>query len=67
MLDGNAFTGSWQNYLPEADAVYRNNGGDDGWAGCSGWVQLLTMTQSDPTLKDLWDKLQAIIALKKND
>ena len=30
MLDGNAFHHAWQNYLPEADAVYRGNGGDGG-------------------------------------
>lgn len=67
MLDGNAFTHSWENYLPEADALYRNNGGDYGWADICSWIQKNKMIQADPTLKDLWDKLQAMIALKNND
>jgi hypothetical protein len=66
MLDGNAFTDSWQNYLPEADAVYRNNGGDDGWASQCGWIKQCHMIQKDPTLKDQWDKLQVLLALKEN-
>ena len=41
MLDGNAFFGTdmgdgrewWEQYLPEAHALYEANGGDDGWAG----------------------------------
>jgi hypothetical protein len=53
--------------LPEADALYRNNGGDYGWAGICSWIQQNKMIQNDPTLKDLWDKLQATIALKNND
>lgn len=43
MLDGNAFftnklhNGSewYEQYLPEAHALYEANGGDDGWAGKS--------------------------------
>ena len=66
MLDGNAFHHAWQNYLPEADAVYRINGGDDGWAGMCSWVEQYNTIQKDPTLKDLWDKLQAMIVLKTN-
>jgi hypothetical protein len=67
MLDGNAFPDSWQNYLPEADAVYRNNGGDDGWASICSWIEKDKIIKTDPTLKDLWDKLETIIALKSND
>ncbi|KRB22659.1 hypothetical protein [Mesorhizobium sp. Root172] len=36
MLDGNAFFtfDGWADmYLPEADALYKSNGGDGGWAG----------------------------------
>lgn len=36
MLDGNAFFTEeewYESYLPEADALYQANGGDDGWAG----------------------------------
>lgn len=41
MLDGNAFFGNecadgvewYEQYLPEASAIYDANGGDNGWAG----------------------------------
>lgn len=40
MLDGNAFFGMgtgdrewYEQYLPEAHALYEANGGDNGWAG----------------------------------
>lgn len=41
MLDGNAFFGAnsgaeqewYEQYLPEAHALYESNGGDNGWAG----------------------------------
>lgn len=41
MLDGNAFftvdigdgTSWYEQYLPEAHALYEGNGGDNGWAG----------------------------------
>lgn len=45
MIDGNAFFGTkyhdregverdwWEQYIPEAEAIYEGNGGDDGWAG----------------------------------
>ena len=40
MMDGNAFFPhdgyTWyEQYLPEADAIFQNNGGMDGWAGTS--------------------------------
>lgn len=65
MLDGNAFHHAWQNYLPEADAVYRGNGGDGGWAGICSWIEKEKMIQEDPTLKDLLDKLEEMIELKR--
>lgn len=41
MMDGNAFFGNqidgdrewFEQYLPEAHAIYESNGGDGGWAG----------------------------------
>ena len=50
MLDGNAFfthecapgLAWYEQYLPEADALYQSNGGADGWAGCSQFAQMLT-------------------------
>jgi hypothetical protein len=65
MLDGNAFTDSWKNYLQEADAVYRNNGGDVGWAGRCSWIQQKIKIQEDPVCKDLWDKLELMMVLKE--
>jgi hypothetical protein len=72
MMDGNAFFGissdHYEGYLTEADAVYRSNGGDDGWASTASWIQELCMIQEDPTLKDAYDKLQILLELKrKND
>jgi hypothetical protein len=70
MLDGNAFFGidpdHYESYLTEADAVYRNNGGDEGWAFTVSWIQDLKIIQEDPTLKDAYDKLQVLIELKRN-
>lgn len=67
LLDGNAFTGSWQNYLQEADALYRNNGGDTGWASECSWIKRERIMQEDPVLTVLWNKLQMLIALKENE
>ena len=69
MLDGNAFfklsDDLWKNYLQEADAIYRSNGGDLGHAGGVSWLEEHDMIQEDPALKDLWDKLQVMIELKR--
>jgi hypothetical protein len=55
MLDGNAFFGLrddeeghfWaESYLPEAHALYEDNGGDSGWAGRASFVGS-TSTQGD--------------------
>lgn len=71
MLDGNAFFGisvdHYESYLTEADAVYRNNGGDDGWASTASWIQDYKMIQEDPVLKDAYDKLQVLIELKRKE
>lgn len=70
MLDGNAFFAMgehWRHYLSDADAVFRNNGGWDGWAGQASWLQEFSMIQKDPTLKDAYDKLQMLLALKRKE
>lgn len=49
MLDGNAFFGTdvgdghdfYEQYLPEADAIYQANGGDNGWAGEASFARAL--------------------------
>ena len=71
MMDGNAFFGidrdHYESYLTEADAVYRSNGGDDGWASTASWIQELRMIQEDPTLRDAYDKLQVLLELKRKE
>lgn len=71
MLDGNAFFGidpdHYEGYLTEADAVYRSNGGNDGWASTVSWIQEWHMIQEDPTLKDAYDKLQILLELKRKE
>lgn len=70
MLDGNAFFtfDNWcDGYLPEADAVYRSNGGDTGWASECSWVKEIRMIQEDATLKDAYDKLQVLLELKRKE
>ena len=73
MLDGNAFFSigcgethmHFENYLPEAHAVYESNGGDLGWAGRASWVDDIVLINEDATLKDCYDKLQVLLALKR--
>ena len=71
MMDGNAFFGidpdHYESYLTEADAVYRSNGGDDGWASTASWIQDIRTIQEDPTLKDAYDKLQVLLTLKRKE
>ena len=73
MLDGNAFFGSggwpdthYEAYLPEADAVYRNNGGDTGWASECSWIKRNILLTKDPVMSELWNKLQMLLALKED-
>ena len=62
MMDGNAFFGknweSWINYLPEADAVYRQNDSPDNVS----WLQ--HYQHEDPTLQDAWNKYLMLLELK---
>lgn len=75
MLDGNAFFSRscgeddihYENYLPEAHAVYESNGGDTGWASEASFARDLRMIQEDHTLKDAYDKLQVLLALKRKE
>lgn len=67
MLDGNAFFTFeewWDSYLPEAHAIYQSNGGDTGWASECSWIRNSKLIQEDPALKDAYDKLQVLLALK---
>lgn len=70
MMDGNAFfthDSFAEGYLPEAHAIYESNGGDAGWASECSWVKELRMIQEDATLKDAYDKLQVLLALKRKE
>lgn len=71
MLDGNAFFSfkdHWKNYLPEADAVLRSNGGLEGWAGLCSWIKEKTMRDADATLHTAYEKYKVLQKLKeKND
>lgn len=70
MMDGNAFfTNSdvVESYLPEAHAIYESNGGDTGWASECSWLRDWRMIQEDTTLKDAYDKLQVLLALKRKE
>lgn len=50
MLDGNAFFGlepncwpeHYEQYLPEAHALYESNGGDKGWAGRASFAKAVS-------------------------
>lgn len=72
MLDGNAFFGIgghdfYEAYLPEAHVVYTSNGGDGGWAGEASWIQHSRKMQEDPTCSELWNKLQVVLELKRQE
>jgi hypothetical protein len=56
-----------ESYLPEAHAIYHSNGGDTGWASECSWVRDLRMIQEDATLRDAYDKLQVLLALKRKE
>lgn len=69
MLDGNAFftfENHWRVYLSEADALIKSNGGLDGWAGKASWISQQRAIDEDHTLRDCFDKLQVLLALKRN-
>lgn len=74
MLDGNAFfrmvtindTEWYEQYLPEAWALWKNNGGKNGWSGATGWAQELTKIKANPGLQSLRDQMDMILTLTKD-
>jgi hypothetical protein len=72
MLDGNAFfsmtdldgRGYYEQYLPEAAALFESNGGIDGWAGDASWVRELD--HESPAVKDAYDSWRTLKSLSKN-
>jgi hypothetical protein len=60
VLDG-AEVDDWVSYLQEADAVYRLRPDQKNmWS----WIQQQQEIEEDPTMRDLWEKLQVLKALK---
>jgi len=69
MLDGNAFFSSnlsngqewYEQYLPEAAAIFYGNGGSTGWAGETSWMKDLEHeTESVKDAYDLWKTLKTL-------
>lgn len=75
MLDGNAFFGGitvnntewYEQYLPEAWALWKNNGGVDGWSGATGWATELTKIKQNPGLQTLRDQMDLLLTLTKDN
>lgn len=65
MMDKEVVSRSWENYLQEADAIYRNNGGDTGWASQCSWIAREKSMMEDPSCRDLWNKLQLVLTIKE--
>lgn len=75
MLDGNAFFGMvtvndtewYEQYLPEAWALWSNNGGVNGWSGATGWATELTKIKQNPGLQSLRDQMDLLLTLTKDN
>ena len=73
MLDGNAFFtvetsngGEWyEQYLPEAWALWKSNGGIDGWAGEVGWVGKARF--KNPAVAAAWEQFKIVLELAKEN
>lgn len=73
MLDGNAFFtmdtgngGEWyEMYLPEAWALWKSNGGIDGWAGEAEWVGRAHF--KNPTVAAAWEQFKIVLELAKEN
>ncbi len=75
MLDGNAFFGAvsinecewYEMYLPEAWALWSNNGGATGWSGATGWATELTKIKNNPGLQSLRNQMDMLLTLTKDN
>lgn len=71
MLDGNAFLSMtlgrnrewYEQYLPEALALFNSNGGKKGWAGMVSWVNNNHL--KNPAVKEAWDNYQTMLKLAR--
>lgn len=71
MLDGNAFFGTelrdghewYEQYLPEAYCLFKNNGGMTGWAGEVSWLK--GAHQDNPAVKEAWESYLTLRRLAK--
>jgi len=69
MLDGNAFFEMsetfWESYLPEARALFNDNGGIFGYAGTASWVK--DMQHETPAVEEAYKQYRLLKALSKKD
>lgn len=73
MLDGNAFFtmdtgngGEWyEQYLSEAWALWKSNGGIDGWAGEAEWVGKAHF--KNHTVQAAWEQFKIVLELAKEN
>lgn len=67
MLDGNAFfdlvSDIYLSYLPEARALFRNNGGLTGWAGGASWIK--DLQHETPAVADAYQHYKLLKNLSK--
>ena len=74
MMDGNAFFGMmtdddgndvfYEQYLPEAYQIFKNNGGLKGWAGQVSWIKQLE--HENDGVKEAYQSWQLLKVLSKN-
>jgi hypothetical protein len=75
MLDGNAFFGTtkdrngedtwYEKYLPQAWELFKNNGGEKGWAGAASWIQDDPTRHKNPVVREAYNQWQVLKALVK--
>lgn len=71
MLDGNAFFSMmlarnkdwYEQYLPEALALFESNGGKKGWAGMVSWLNDSEL--KNPAVKEAWENYQTMLKLAR--
>lgn len=74
LLDGNAFLTmplapagrEWhEQYLPEACALFEQNGGLEGWAGNVSWIR--DLNHETPAVKEAYDNYMTLKYLSRGD
>ena len=73
LLDGNAFFGAslgdgvewYEQYLPEAWSLWKNNGGETGWPWGVSWMVEAKLRNETPALASVWEQYQTMLKLTK--